>query len=191
MERGHIERSLTVPSTCFPAGIVIIQISTRPEPGGLRESGFGLVNRKIRHKAPGEILFSHKEERPRVEWLDYAIAWRERTGYKRMFVWMDMDSNVPCARKDRPRPPSFVRPFLRPFLPVLTVHHLLDVVHSFPRFQQHPSRVGRLPRVWHRSGDWMGRINHNLVQLRQGRDEVLDLWLSWRERTTENVRMGG
>jgi len=31
--------------------------------GALGESRFGLVNRKIRHKTRGEILFSHKEEK--------------------------------------------------------------------------------------------------------------------------------
>ena len=63
MERRHIERSPTAASTCFPVRIVIIPISTRPELGGLRESSCGLVNRKIRHKARREILFSHKKEK--------------------------------------------------------------------------------------------------------------------------------
>jgi len=66
MERRHIEHSPIIPCAYFPAGIVIIQISTRPELGGLRESGFRLVNRKIRHKARGKILFSHKKEKAQV-----------------------------------------------------------------------------------------------------------------------------
>jgi len=119
MERRHIEHSPTIPCAYFLAVIVIIQISTRPELGGLRESGFGLVNRKIRHKARGEILFIHKEEKAQGGVVGFT-RWPGENGRDIRGCtcgWIGIRTYLELGRTTL-RPSSFVRPFLRPFLPI-------------------------------------------------------------------------
>ena len=70
MGRKRIEHSPTVPSTCFPAGIAIIQISTGSELGGLGEAALGWSIERLDARLEGKSCSITRKKRPREEWLD-------------------------------------------------------------------------------------------------------------------------